>query len=134
MNHLIIAHDTIFNSYDCFDCLVLPHIVHATPPRDVREIRGLSPITSMFLAEVDAKFSELESMGGELRIEFDSLLEEVVGSMRIIRRDRALSFFSLLILESAGILHCEQIETNAPIFLMKGMNYDRREKSGSEAF
>ena len=65
-------------------------------------------------------------------VEFDELLEDVVGGFPN-RRDRAVSFFQLLVLTQLNIVHTEQTAPYGPIVIRPGDRWQRR-LSASQSF
>ena len=64
--------------------------------------------------------------------EFDELLEDVVGGFPN-RRDRAVSFFQLLVLTSLNVVQVEQAAPYGPIVIQRGDRWQRR-LSASQSF
>ena len=65
-------------------------------------------------------------------VELDELLEDVVGGFPN-RRDRAVSFFQLLVLTSLGVVRVEQTAPYGPIVIQRGDRWQRR-LSASHSF
>ena len=70
--------------------------------------------------------------GRTAEVEFDELLEDVVGGFPN-RRDRAVSFFQLLVLTSLDIVHVEQSGPYGPIVIRRGGRWQSR-LSASQSF
>lgn len=87
---------------------------------------AVSRLTHMFRQELARQLDTLESAGEEAQVELDEFLQKIMGTKKLTRRDRGISFYQLLVLQSLAIVETEQTEPFGSILVSKGTRYAER--------